>query len=150
MITTALPEAHFRGLERVFRASLVNADGRTELRVGHGVAELTLTFVETDCHAAGAVHGACVFKLLDDAAFFAASSVADDAFLATASFTLQLVRPALPGPVVATGTLTQAGRRVAFAESRLCDAEGRLLACGTGVFLRSHVALDAVPGYRVD
>lgn len=139
--------AHLAGLERVFRASPINADGRTSLRVRRGEAELELSFEAEDCHAAGAVHGARVFKLLDDAAFFAASSKAEDRFLATVSFTLELVRPAAPGRVVARGTLTHAGRSVLFAEARLVDAEGRVLACGSGVFVRSRVALGDVPGY---
>lgn len=141
-------EAHLRGLERIFHASPVNAAGRVALRVDVGAAQLDADFRPCDCHAAGAVHGALVFKLLDDAAFFAASTAATDSFLATASFTLQLARPALPGAVVATGTLSNAGRRLLFAESRLHDAAGRLLATGTGVFLRSSVALVDVPGYR--
>ena len=39
------------------------------------------------------------------------------------------------GPVRAEGVVTSIGRRVAFAEARLTDAQGRLLASATSTLL---------------
>ena len=54
-------------------------------------------------------------KLLDDATFFAASSLVDDVFVLTASFNIYFLRPISAGTMTARGTIVsrfggQAGR----------------------------------------
>jgi acyl-coenzyme A thioesterase PaaI-like protein len=43
-------------------------------------------------HAAGAAHGTIYFKMLDDAAFYAANSLVSDRFLLTTAFNVLLTR----------------------------------------------------------
>jgi len=47
----------------------------------------------------------------------------------------------------ATGRLLHQTRRAFLAEARLVDSEGRLLATGSGTFMRSQIALDESIGY---
>lgn len=140
-------EPHYRGLEALFRASPTNDYYRPQLTVDEGRAEVRVELRADMYHAAGAVHGSHVFKLLDDAAFFAASSKVEDHFIVTTSFTVQLLRPVSAGPVVARGTVLQAGKRMLWADARLYDASERLVATGTGSFTRSRVELARVAGY---
>lgn len=138
---------HFEGLAGVFHASPTNDDGRTSIAITEGRAELQRDASADLHHAAGAVHGSHIFKLLDDAAFFAANSVVADRFVLTTSFTVQFMSPVSGGTLTATGELVRAGRRVLFARSEVRREDGRLLATGTGTFLRSEVPLTPEIGY---
>lgn len=139
---------HHRKLERAYRAAPINRFYRPRLTVGDGVARLEVDVREEFLHAAGSVHGSVLFKLLDDAAFFAANSLVEDVFLLTASFSLHYFRPVDSGTIVAEGRVLNVSRRVLHAESEVRDAEGRLSARGTGSFMRSDVRLDAGVGYE--
>lgn len=147
-MTEAADSVHFDGLVGVFHASPTNADGLTTIEVEEGRARLVRTAVPDLHHAAGAVHGSHLFKLLDDAAFFAANSVVRDRFVLTASFSVQFMAPVSEGELVARGELVRAGRRVLFARSEVRTGDGRLLAAGNGTFLRSEVPLTPEIGYR--
>ena len=56
-------------------------------------------------HALGAIHGSVYFKLLDDAAFFAASSIVEDVFVLTTSFTINITKPVSQGTIKAIGNV---------------------------------------------
>ena len=98
-------------------------------------------------HAAGAVHGSAYFKLLDDASFFAASSLVEDVFVLTVSFNLYLVRPVTAGELRAEGRVVTRTGRLLFTEAILRDASGVELARGSGVFTLSKTALTPAIGY---
>ena len=99
-------------------------------------------------HAAGAAHGTIYFKMLDDAAFYAANSLATDRFLLTTSFNLHFTKPVREGEVVAEGRWVSGRKRVFVAEARLIDSSGEEIGRGTGNFMRSRIALSGLPGYR--
>lgn len=147
MSRTEPPPRHFERLSGVFHASPVNADGRTSIEVSRGGARLERVFESDSHHAAGAVHGSCLFKLLDDAAFFAANSLVADRFVLTVNFETHFMRPLSGGAVVAEGRVVRATRRIIWSESEVRDGEGRLLATGTGTFLESAVELSPEIGY---
>ena len=75
---------HFRRLERMYRAAPANEYFRPDISIEEGTAEVRLVVRPDFFHAASAVHGSVYFKLLDDATFFAASSLVDDVFVLTA------------------------------------------------------------------
>ena len=58
-----------------------------------GVARIHFTIDERYFHAAGAAHGTSYFKMLDDAAFYAANSLVTDRFLLTTAFNLLFTKP---------------------------------------------------------
>lgn len=99
-------------------------------------------------HAAGAVHGTVYFKMLDDAAFYAANSLVSDRFLLTTSFNLLFTRPIQAGTLRAEGRWISGRRRVYVAEASLIDADGEEVGRGTGTFMRSQFPLSSLPGYR--
>lgn len=142
--------AHYRALEELYRSAPINALFNSRLEVpGHGRAQITFTVDERMYHAAGAAHGTIYFKMLDDAAFYAANSLVSDRFLLTTGFNLHFTRPVRDGEVVAKGRWVSGKRRVFVAEASLLDGLGEEIGRGTGTFMRSHIALAGLPGYRV-
>ena len=140
--------SHFRALERLYAQAPVNRlfESRLEI-VRPGVARIRFTLDERHFHAAGAVHGTSYFKMLDDAAFYAANSLVTDRFLLTTAFNLLFTKPLKAGPVIAEGHWVSGRRRVFVADARLVDAGGEEAARGTGTFMRSRIALAGLPGY---
>ncbi|WP_164118564.1 PaaI family thioesterase [Sphingorhabdus sp. Alg239-R122] len=141
---------HFRALESLYASAPVNAlfDSRLEI-VESGVARIHFMVDERFYHAAGAAHGTIYFKMLDDAAFYAANSLVSDRFLLTTAFNMNFTSPVKAGPVVAEGKWISGKRRVFIGESRLLDSEGEEIARGTGTFMRSHIALSTLDGYGI-
>ncbi len=140
--------AHFRALEALYAAAPINRlfDSRLEIPRA-GIARIYFTVDERHFHAAGAAHGTSYFKMLDDAAFYAANSLVTDRFLLTTAFNLLLTRPLGPGRVVAEGRWVSGRRRVFIADAHLTDADGEEAARGTGTFMKSRIALATLPGY---
>jgi uncharacterized protein (TIGR00369 family) len=139
---------HFRRLERMYLAAPANEYFRPEIRIDDGTAEVRLAIRPDFFHAASAVHGSVYFKLLDDATFFAASSLVDDVFVLTASFTIYFLRPVSSGFMRARGTIVSRSRRLLIGEGVLVDDEDREIARGSGTFMPSKVPLDHKLGYR--
>ena len=141
-------ELHHRALERLYRAAPVNALFPSRLEIpAEGRSRLTFTVDPGVFHAAGAAHGTIYFKMLDDAAFYAANTLVTDRFLLTTSFNLHFTKPVRSGEVMAEGRWISGRKRVLVAESRLVDAEGDEIGRGTGTFMRSRIALSSLAGY---
>ena len=145
------PSAHYRALERLYRSAPVNRVFSSDLTIeGEGRARITFDITESSYHAAGAAHGTIYFKMLDDAAFYAANSLVTDRFLLTTAFNLHFTKPVREGRVTASGVWISGRRRVLVAESRLVDEEGDEIGRGTGTFMRSHIPLSSLPGYLAE
>ncbi len=139
---------HHRALERLYAAAPVNSLFASRLTIaGEGVSRIAFDVTETVFHAAGAAHGTLYFKMLDDAAFYAANTLVTDRFLLTTSFNLHFSKPVRGGTVVAEGRWVSGRRRVFVAESRLVDAEGEEIGRGTGTFMKSRIPLSSLAGY---
>jgi uncharacterized protein (TIGR00369 family) len=142
---------HFGGLEALYASAPVNALFASRLTIpGEGRSRIEFTVDERVHHAAGAAHGTIYFKMLDDAAFYAANSLVTDRFLLTTAFNLHFTKPIRAGRVVAEGRWVSGRRRVFVAEAHLTDEEGEEIGRGTGTFMRSRIALSGLPGYRPD
>ncbi|MDP3906277.1 PaaI family thioesterase [Novosphingobium sp.] len=154
-LTATLPEAapagaalHWRALEGLYASAPVNSLFASTLAItGEGTARIAFDIDERCYHAAGAAHGTIYFKMLDDAAFYAANTLVTDKFLLTTSFNLHFSRPVKVGRVIAEGRWVSGRRRVLVAESRLIDRDGEEIGRGTGTFQRSRIALSSLPGY---
>jgi uncharacterized protein (TIGR00369 family) len=150
--TTTVPEGaalHFAALEALYASAPVNALFPSTLTItGEGRSRIEFAVDARVHHAAHAAHGTIYFKMLDDAAFYAANSLVTDRFLLTTAFNLLFTKPIRSGPVVAEGRWISGRRRVFVAEARLIDGEGDEIGRGTGTFMRSRIALSSLPGYR--
>ena len=142
-------DAHLRGLESLYASAPINQFFRSTLSLAEaGRSEIAFTVSRDAFHAAGAAHGTLYFKMLDDAAFYAANGLVSDRFLLTTAFNLHFTKAMKAGEARAEGRWISGRRRVFVAEARIVDSSGEECARGTGTFLRSHIALSGLDGYR--
>ena len=142
-------KAHLRSLESLYDSAPINRLFESRLALATaGQSRIHFTVSTSAFHAAGAAHGTLYFKMLDDAAFYAANSLVTDRVLLTTAFNLHFTRPMREGAMIAEGKWISGKRRVFVAEARIIDGDGEEYARGTGTFLRSHIALSGLVGYR--
>jgi len=142
-------EAHLRALEALYDSAPINLLFESRIELPKAGQSLIRFDVKGDAfHAANAAHGTLYFKMLDDAAFYAANGLVSDRFLLTTAFNLHFTKPLKNGVAVAEGRWISGRRRVFVAEARIVDSTGEECARGTGTFLRSHIALTSLKGYR--
>ena len=141
-------QGHWRALEALYASAPVNRLFASQLEiVDEGRSRIAFTVDERHFHAAGAAHGTIYFKMLDDAAFYAANTLVSDRFLLTTAFNLLFTRPMRGGEVIAEGHWISGRRRVLVADARLIDSDGEEIGRGTGTFMRSGIALSGLAGY---
>ena len=142
-------EAHLRALESLYNSAPINGLFQSRILLPEaGRSEIRFDVGSHSFHAAGAAHGTLYFKMLDDAAFYAANGLVSDRFLLTTAFNLHFTKPMRSGEARAEGRWISGKRRVFVAEARIVDSEGEECARGTGTFMRSHIALSGLDGYR--
>ena len=147
---------HYRRLSRMYRYAPVNAHERYDSRVevGAGRAIVSAPTKAEYNHAAFALHGSSYFKLLDDAAFFAAQSTNKEAFVVTTSFTTYITRAVDPTVVPflkATGRVTSATKSLIVAEASVVQPDGVEVGRGSGTFMpHPKFALPSMPLYADD
>jgi uncharacterized protein (TIGR00369 family) len=138
---------HFRSLERMYVGAPINQFFLPSIHITEGSAEVHMLVRPDMHHAANAAHGAVYFKMLDDAAFFAVQSLVTETFVLTVSFSLYLLAPVAGGEMIATGRVVHQSKRLFIAESTI-DVGGKVVARGSGSFMRSTVRLEEQIGYR--
>lgn len=141
--------AHYKALEEMYLGAPCNELLQPKIIIGQGHCEIEMTATRSMFHAGGAVHGSYYFKMLDDAAFFAAASMDTEHFVVTSSFHLHLMRPVTSGLLKSVGTLRKAGKALIIAEAVLIGEDGKELASGSGSFARSPLKLGPDLGYRL-
>ena len=142
-------QAHFDRLASLYGAAPINSLFRSTLEIAQaGVSRIRFEVTPDSFHAAGAAHGTLYFKMMDDAAFYACNSMVSDRFLLTTAFNLVFTRPLKAGPAVAEGRWISGRRRVFVGEARIVLPDGEEVARGTGTFMRSHIPLSGLDGYR--
>ncbi len=140
---------HFNKLQRMYLKSNVNTHlyETTECEIEFEKATISITISEKYFHALGAIHGSVYFKLLDDAAFFAANSIITDVFVLTTNFNINLIRPANQGKITAIGKIRYKSKNLLMAESTLFNEAGKEIAFGSGSFAKSKIQLTEEIGY---
>ncbi|RLB86728.1 MAG: thioesterase [Deltaproteobacteria bacterium] len=125
----------------------INSIFQPKIKVSKERAEIEMEVKKDYFHGAGAVHGCVYFKMLDDAAFFAANSIVHDCFVLTMSFTTYLTRPVMQGIMRSVGKVVAKSRNQIIAESYVYDRRGKEVGRGSGVFVKGKMRLVEVPGY---
>ena len=131
----------------MYLSAKVNQSAEYNIQIVDKKAEITVTVNPEMFHAAGAVHGSFLFKMLDDAAFFAASSTVFDVFLLTTSFNINMLRPLNKGVLRAVGKLVFASKHLLVCEAAIYDESDKVVAFGTGNFAKSKMVLSEQIGY---
>lgn len=141
-------DKHFVALEAMYLAAPINTIYKPRIEVLEGQSEIEIELKEGYFHAAGAVHGSVYFKMLDDAAFFAANSLEREVFVLTTSFTIYLTRPVSIGTMRSVGKVVNQTKSQFIAESVAYDSEGKEIARGSGIFVRGKIKLTDALGYK--
>jgi len=132
--------AHFQLLTNIYAAAPISGLINVHKIEFDEKGDTTLSGFVPDkkhCHTMGALHGSCYFKLLDDAAFFAAQARETKCFVLTVSFNIILMKPILPGTeLTCKGNVTSNSKSVIVADSQLYTTDGTLVASGTGTFMK--------------
>ena len=113
------------------------------LQVSQERAQLQLKMRNDFYHAAMSLHGAIYFKLLDDAAYFAAASAEQTYFLFTKSYKIHFRRPVSGGELKAFGQLVDKSGNEWVARSEIVNEDGKTVASGEGLFVKSKLLLEA-------
>lgn len=140
-------DPHFIALGNMFRAAPINEFFQPSILVSDSEATITMDVREDLFHPFGAVHGSIYFKMLDDAAFFAANSLEREMVVVTTSFTTYLTRPVSSGSLKSVGHVVNKNRSQFIAEAVLYDSQDNELGRGSGVFVRSRIRLEDALGY---
>ncbi len=142
-------KAHYKRLQRMYLNANINTMmfSTTTAKISEAKAEIGLTISKKHFHALGAIHGSVYFKLLDDSAYFAVSSLIKDYFILTTSFNLNIIKPASKGILTGIGKVKFQSKNIFTAESKIIDEQGNEIAFGTGNFLKSKVPLSKDIGY---
>ena len=141
-------EEHYRKLERMYLAAPINEFFKPSIQIGRGTAEIKVNVDSRFFHAARAAHGAVYFKCLDDAAFFAVSSLVEDNFVLTSNFNLYLHAPVSAGVIRSVGKVLRGGGSSYLAEAVLYNDQNDEIARGSGTFVKSKIKFDPEMGYR--
>ena len=137
----AVDEAHFRQLEDLYHSAPSNQLTPATMVIGDGTATATMHIEPSYLQAVGGLHGMLIFKLLDEAGFYAANSRVPDVFLTTASMNTHFTLPPQSDVIIGTARVLQQGRSTVLVEARVVDAHDNLVAHATGTFVRTSVAL---------
>ena len=143
----AINKEHYCSLESMYAAAPFNGFFNPTLVVAEAKATVSIMLSPQLHHSAGAVHGSVYFKMLDDAAFFAANSLEDEFFVVTTSFTTYLTRPVSSGKMTAIGQVVNQNKSQFIAEAILYNEQDQEIGRGNGIFVRSKNRLVDAKGY---
>ncbi len=102
-------------------------------KVDPGQAVLHIDIEPFHLNGNGSLHGGVYATLIDNAMGFAVSALAK-VRVATTQMNVYFLGPVSSGRITCTANVLHRTRRTATAEARVTDAEGNLLAMGTGSF----------------
>lgn len=106
---------------------------------GLGSSVIELEMQPYHLNSQGFAHGGVIMSLLDSACGACGSTrprPAPRAISVTVSLSANFIRSARGGVLRAEGTMTGGGRSIYFAEARILDEDGHLIATASGAFKR--------------
>tara|TARA_S200000501_G_C20499769_1_gene602083 strand:+ start:162 stop:596 length:435 start_codon:yes stop_codon:yes gene_type:complete len=139
---------HLRALENMYKSAPINKFFNPKIKIYMGKSKIEMKVLKEFYHSAQSMHGSVYFKMLDDAAFFAANSFEDRFFVVTTSFTTYLTRPVTNGIIFSEGKVVNKNNSQFVAESILYNEDKKELARGSGMFIRSKFLLKEALGYE--
>jgi len=139
---------HFNRLVKMYENAPINKIFNPNIKISLGKSEISILVKSDFFHSANSLHGSIFFKMLDDAAYFAAHSYIDDYFLVTASFSINFIQPVTNGIIKSIGQVDSRYENKIKAESFLYDQKNVKVAFGKGVFVRSKFPLRKIDAFN--
>lgn len=143
-------EKHYKAFENMYLNAPIKEIFPSEISICKGLAEIKLEIKKEYFHSGGGVHGSVIFKVLDDAAFFAANSLETEFFVLTTSFTTYITRPISSGYIKGTGKVVNKNNTQFIVESVAYDNKSREVVRGNGIFIRGKFRLENSKGYAAE
>ncbi len=140
-------DSHFKKLEKMYLAAPINEFYCPLIKITDSEATIEIEVTEKLFHSADAVHGSVYFKMLDDAAFFAANSLEREYFVLTTSFTTYLTRPITSGRIRSVGRVVNRNKSQFIVESVAYNSENKEIGRGNGIFVCGKLPLKKARGY---
>lgn len=145
-----MDNTHLKKLENLFlSANIQQLFPGIQIEILADATNISWSVTPSHFHGGNALHGASYFKLLDDAAYFAAAAQHTTNFLVTATYTIKFLKPIQSGLITAKGMVTQSGSKRYSSESRLFNEQGELLAEGFGIFVPTTTPWTSLSGYHL-
>ena len=143
-------QEHYIKLQNMYLSGSINKElyDTVHIEVSQEEAKISMQVEPKYFHAGNSLHGSVYFKMLDDAAYFAVSSIIFDSFVYTTSFHIQILRPVKTGILKAIGTVKFKSKNLFIADAILYDEKNREVARGSGNFMKSGIAVDKAIGYK--
>ncbi len=134
---TLNPEYIERVRELVNRAPYFELQSMKLVDAGIGFSHLEIDLGKKHLQPFGFVHGGVFASIIDAACFWAIFCGIEDANSGATTVDLKLnyLAPAVSGRLIAKGTQIKLGRTLGYAEARVTDGEGRILAHGTSTLM---------------
>ena len=139
---------HLRALENMYKSAPINKFFNPKIKIYMGKSNIEMKVLKEFYHSAKSMHGSVYFKMLDDAAFFAANSFEDTFFVVTTSFTTYITRPVTNGIIYSKGKVVNKNNSQFICESILYNEDKKEIARGSGMFIRSKILLKEALGYE--
>lgn len=139
-------QEHFRKLERMYHVLTVSRLLAVNLTVEAGTAVVEWSG-RRGLDRAGAHEDAICFRMVSDAALFAANSIEMENVLTTVDFNVRFLHGAAQGGMFCNGLAVHRADSLFFAQAELFDGQGRCLAIGSGTLRPTDVALASMAGY---
>ena len=105
--------------------------------IGMGYSTFEIQIAEKHMHTSGAVHGGVFTSIVDSAAYWSLHFGIEDDCTGMISVDLKLnfLAPASSGKLIAEGSQIKLGKTLGYAEARVSNEEGRILAHGTSTLM---------------
>lgn len=123
-------------LVQLYERSAIKHTLGTRLSYEQQTAVVVLPYKPDYDNAMGTTHGGVLATLLDTAGWFAAAQHYDT-WISTADLHVRLLESPSHTMLRATGELLRQGRRLAVSQMAVYDAQGRLVATGSGSYMVS-------------
>ena len=135
---------HFKNIINGYSNAPINQIFKPKMKLSLGQCEIEMKISKNFHHSANSLHGSIYFKMLDDAAFFAAQSVVEDYMLLTASFNITFRAPVPSGWIKSIGRLCSVSENEFHAEAKMYDSKNEIVAFGDGIFKKSKISIYSI------
>ena len=141
---TQSQQAYYDQIAASYLNAPINQIFKPTMTITKGTAVTQMTVQPEFSHAAGYLHGAAIFKLLDDSAWAAAQSVEMDFMVVTVSFTTYFLRPVNQGELTASASIVSKTKSNIVVSGTIEDENNKCIAHGTGSFSISNFPVKDV------
>ena len=131
-------------LQKIYKAAPTYHLAPPQMQISEGEAVFSINVLPDMLNTAGFLHGAFIFKLMDECSHMAAQTLVDDGLLVTSSFNMYFIKPVKSGEIKGIGKLLKANRQKYLVEAIVVNENNEEIARGMGEFMKANIELEEV------